>query len=173
VAQSINCIHSLMLAQEDRFTVTPTFHVFQMYLPHRGAQAVRAEFSAPAIRNPLANAPIPAGGNSYTGSLEAVKLLAGLSGSASISAANAKLVTLTVVNPHIDQPVTTEIAVSGASIASAAGTVLAEADVHAHNDFTHPNAVHPNATETSNPAGGRLTHTFPPASVTTMQLTLA
>src|ERR1700710_2495698 len=95
VAQSINCIHSLMLAQGDKFTVTPTFHVFQMYLPHRGAQAVRAEFTTPAIRNPLANAPIPAGGNSYTGSLEAVKLLAGLSGSASISAGNPKLMTLT------------------------------------------------------------------------------
>jgi hypothetical protein len=79
VAQSINCIHSLMLAQGDNFCVTPTFHVFQMYMPHRGGQAVRAEFSAPAIRNPLANASIPVGGNSYTGSLEAVKQLAGLS----------------------------------------------------------------------------------------------
>ena len=173
VAQSINCIHSLMLAQGDKFTVTPTFHVFQMYLPHRGAQAVRAEFSAPAIRNPLANAPIPVGGNSYTGSLEAVKLLAGLSGSASISATNPKLMTLTVVNPHIDRPVTTEIAVAGATISSYKGTVLAEQDVHAHNDFAHPNAVHPNAAATASPAGGRLTHTFPPASVTTLQITLA
>ena len=40
VAQSINCIHSLMLAQGDNFCVTPTFHVFRMYMPHRGAQAV-------------------------------------------------------------------------------------------------------------------------------------
>jgi alpha-N-arabinofuranosidase len=172
VAQSINCIHSLMLAQEDKFTVTPTFHVFQMYLPHRGAQGIRAEFSSPAIRNPLANAPIPAGGNSYTGSLEAVKLLAGLSGSASISATNPKLVTLTVVNPHIDLPVTTEIAVAGATISSSTGQVLAEQDVHAHNDFSHPNAVHPNPARTAAPTGGRLTHTFPPASVTTLQLTL-
>ena len=51
--------------------------------------------------------------------------------------------TLTVVNPHIDRPVTAEIAVAGAAIASYSGTVLAEADVHAHNDFAHPNAVHP------------------------------
>jgi alpha-L-arabinofuranosidase len=173
VAQSINCIHSLMLAQEDKFTVTPTFHVFQMYLPHRGAQAIRAEFSAPAIRNPLANAPIPVGGNSYTGSLEAVKLLAGLSGSASISPTNPKLLTLTVVNPHIDLPVTTEIAVAGASISSSTGQVLAEQDVHAHNDFSHPNAVHPNPARTAASTGGRLTHTFPPASVTTLQLTLS
>jgi alpha-N-arabinofuranosidase len=167
VAQSINCIHSLMLAQGDRFTVTPTFHVFQMYLPHRGAQAVRAEFSA------LANAPIPVGGNSYTGSLEAVKLLAGLSGSASISPDDPKLLTLTVVNPHIDRPVTTEIAVSGASIASLTGTVLAEPDVHAHNDFDHPNAVHPYPAATATPTAGRAIHTFPPASVTTLQLRLA
>src|ERR1700761_5399907 len=110
-----------------------------------GGTAGRAEFSAPAIRNPLANAPIPVGGNSYTGSLEAVKLLAGLSGSASISATDPKRMTLTVVNPHIDRPVTAEIAVAGASVASYGGTVLVEDDVHAHNDFAHPNVVKPKA----------------------------
>jgi alpha-L-arabinofuranosidase len=174
VAQSINCIHSLMLAQGDRFTVTPTFHVFQMYLPHSGAQAVRAEFSSPSIANPLANAPIPVGGNSYRGSLEAVKTLAGLSGSASISpSGNGKQVTLTVVNPHLDQPVTTEIVLHGSSIASATGTVLSETDIHAHNDFDHPNAVHPRPATAGQPTAGRLLHTFPAASVTTLQLTLA
>jgi alpha-N-arabinofuranosidase len=173
VAQSINCIHSLMLAQGDKFTVTPTFHVFQMYLPHSGAQAVRAEFTAPGIRNPLANAPIPVGGNSYRGSLDAVKTLAGLSGSASISTSgNGKQLTLTVVNPHLDQPLTTEIAVSGASIVSYTGTVLSEVDIHAHNDFDHPNAVHPRPATTALPTGGRLLHTFPAASVSTLQLTL-
>ena len=174
VAQSINCIHSLMLAEGDKFTVTPTFHVFQMYLPHRGAQAIRANFTAPDIANPLAKAPTPAGGNSYSGSLEAVRTLAGLSGSASIAAGgNGKLLTLTVVNPNLERPLTTEIALQGGSIASATGTVLAEADVHAHNDFAHPNAVHPRAATIAAPTGGRLTHTFPPASVTTLQLTLA
>lgn len=172
VAQSINCIHSLMLAQEDKFTLTPTFHVFQMYLPHRGAQAVRAEFTTPSIENPLANAPIPVGGNSYTGSIEAVKTLAGLSGSASVSPNNSKLLTLTVVNPHLDRPITTDIAIRGASIASARATVLASADVHDHNDFAHPNAVHPSTATTAQPTAGKLLHTFPPASVTTFQLTL-
>ena len=174
VAQTINCIHSLMLAQGDKFTLTPTFHVFQMYLPHRGAQAIRADFTAPTIANPLANSPTPAGGNSYIGSLEAVKTLAGLSGSASIATTgNGKLLTLTVVNPHLDRPITTEIALRGASIAFATGTVLAEPDIHAHNDFAHPNAVQPRTTPVKVPAAGRLTHTFPPASVTTLQLTLA
>lgn len=174
VAQSINCIHSLMLAQGDKFTVTPTFHVFQMYLPHSGAQAVRAEFAAPTIRNPLGNAPIPVGGNSYRGSLEAVRSLAGLSGSASIATTgNGKQLTLTVVNPHLDRPLTTEIAVSGAAIASYTGTVLSEPDVHAHNDFAHPNAVHPRPATLAQPTAGRVLHTFPAASVTTLQINLS
>jgi alpha-L-arabinofuranosidase len=174
VAQSVNCIHSLMLAQGDKFTVTPTFHVFQMYLPHSGAQAVRAEFSTAAIRNPLANTPIPAGGNSYRGSLDAVKTLAGLSGSASVaSSGDGKQITLTVVNPHLDQAMTTEVMVQGAKIASATGTVLSETDVHAHNDFDHPNAVHPRPATVGQATAGRLLHTFPAASVTTLQLTLA
>lgn len=170
VAQSINCIHSLMLAQEDKFTVTPTFHVFQMYLTHRGATAVRAEFSAETISNPMAGAPIPVGGNSYLGSLEAVRTLAGLSGSASMQG---KALTLSVVNPHLDRPVTADIAVrSSATISSVRGTVLASPNVHDHNDFAHPNAVHPNPAATTQPTGNRLIHTFPPASVSTLQLTL-
>ena len=174
VAQSINCIHSLMLAQGDKFTVTPTFHVFQMYLPHSGAQAVRAEFTAPSIRSPLANVSTPAGGNSYRGSLDASKILAGLSGSASVATSgNGKQITLTVVNPHLDQPLTTEVVVNGASIAAATGTVLNETDVHAHNDFDHPNAVHPRPATVGLVAGGRLLHTFPAASVTTLQITLS
>ena len=169
VAQSINCIHSLMLAREDKFTVTPTFHVFQMYLPHRGAQSLRIEFAAPAIPNKLATLS-PVGGNSYVGSTAPIKQLAGLSGSASIKD---KVVTITVVNPHLDQPLTTELALHGMTIASARGTVLVGQNIHDHNDFDHPNAVHPIPTNVKTPTGGTLIHTFPAASVTLLQLTLA
>jgi alpha-N-arabinofuranosidase len=31
VAQLVNTIHSLFLAREDKFTVTPNYHVFAMY----------------------------------------------------------------------------------------------------------------------------------------------
>ena len=170
VAQSINCLHSLMLAQEEKFCVTPTFHVFQMYLPHQGAQAVRAEFSAPSIVNPLGTTASQVGGSSYIGQLPPIKSLAGLSGSASL---NGKTLTLTVVNPHLTQPMTTGIAVRGASVTSAKGTVLAEKDVHAHNDFAHPDAVKPSTVDGLKPSGGKLTHTFPPASITALEITLA
>jgi alpha-N-arabinofuranosidase len=173
VAQSINCIHSLMLAQGDKFCVTPTYHVFRMYLPHHGAQAVRAEFMAPSINNPLGDTPSQVGGNSYIGQLPPVRSLAGLSGSASLAAnSNGKTLNLTVINPHLTDAMTSEISVRGATISSAKGTVLAEKDVHAHNDFANPKAVEPRAASAMQPGGGRLVHTFPPASVTALEITL-
>jgi alpha-N-arabinofuranosidase len=170
VAQSVNCLQSLLLAKGDRTTLTPTFHVFKMYLSHRGAQSVRTEFSAQPLPNPLGNTAIQVGGNSYIGALPPVKTLAGLSGSASISG---KQLTLSVVNPHLTKPVTTEIAVRGAAISSVAGQVLASRDIHDHNDFDHPNAVMAAAAELGSPTFGKLRHTFPPASVTTLSITLS
>src|SRR6185436_1179025 len=41
VAQLINCLQSLFLAKEDKFVTTPTFHVFEMFAAHQGAQSVR------------------------------------------------------------------------------------------------------------------------------------
>ena len=40
VAQTINCIHSLFLAQGDRYTRTPVYSVFEMYKNHMGARSV-------------------------------------------------------------------------------------------------------------------------------------
>ena len=49
VAQLINTIHSLFIAYEDKFTVTPNFHVFEMYAAHQGGQSVRTLFSSPTL----------------------------------------------------------------------------------------------------------------------------
>ena len=153
-AQLVNCLHSLMLASEDKFVLTPVYHVFQMYAAHMGAQAVRTEFAAPQVawdRN----------GKTAT--------LRGLSGSASVSGRN---MTLTVVNPHTSRALEADIVVRGASVASGSGKVLTNADLHAHNDFQHPEVVRPDAVSVT-VDGGRLIHRFPPASVTALYLTLS
>ena len=49
LAQSINCLQSLFVAHEDKFIVTPNYHVFDMYMDHMGAEAVRTEFVAPRV----------------------------------------------------------------------------------------------------------------------------
>jgi alpha-N-arabinofuranosidase len=119
IAQLVNCLQSLFLAHEDKFCVTPTYHVFDMYAAHQGAQSLRTVAAAPSI---------------YKGGL------AGLSCSASL---HGKTLTLTVTNPSIDQTREVEITVRGASVASATAMVLAAVDVHAHNSFENPRSVEP------------------------------
>jgi alpha-N-arabinofuranosidase len=109
-AQLINCLHSLFLAHEEKFIVTPTYHVFELFVPHMGGRAVRALFSAPEVRYTRVDKPAE---------------FWGLAGSASV---NGKQLTLTVTNPHMTEARETEIAVRGARVASARARVLSERD---------------------------------------------
>jgi hypothetical protein len=71
-----------------------------------------------------------------------------------------RLVALTVVNPHLDQPLTTEVVVHGASIANATGTVLSEPTfIHTTTSITL-NAVHPHPATIGQPTAGRMLHHF-------------
>src|SRR4030095_13075429 len=49
IAQLVNNLHSLFLADGDRFVATPTFHVFEMYRPHHGAAGVRLDVEDPGV----------------------------------------------------------------------------------------------------------------------------
>lgn len=154
VAQLINCLQSLFLAHEDKFVLTPTFHVFEMYSAHPGAQSVRTEFVSPRV--------------SYTRDDKPADFQ-GLAGSASLLG---KQLTLTVVNPDLSAPRETEIAVAGARIGSCQARVLSATDVHAHNSFENPNVLAPRDETVSAGAGGALVFRFAPASVTRLQLAL-
>jgi alpha-N-arabinofuranosidase len=154
VAQLINCLHSLFIAHEDKFIATPTFHVFEMYTPHQGAQAVRTVFSSPAI--------------TYT-RLGKPASFWGLQGSASL---RDKELVLTAVNPHTSEARDAEIVVRGAVIRGGRARVLTSGDIHAHNSFERPRALEPGNADVIVQGGG-LVFRFPPASVTRLQLSLA
>jgi alpha-N-arabinofuranosidase len=153
VAQLVNCLHSLFFAHEDKFCVTPTYHVFAMYAAHQGAQSLRTEFSAPALTYLRNSQPAT---------------LPGLSGSASVKG---QQVTLTVTNLSLDQVRETQIAIRGGTAKSVNAVTLAADDVHAHNSFESPRAVEPK-TEAISTQGPVLVHRFPPASVTKLEITL-
>lgn len=154
VAQLVNCLQSLFLAHEDKFCVTPTYHVFDMYAAHQGAQAVRTVFSAPEV--------------SYVRNTRPAAL-AGLTGSASL---RGKELTLTVTNPSLEQFREAEIALRGGKALSAEAVTLAATDVHAHNSFEQPRAVEP-ATESVLVRGAVVAYRFPPASVTKLAIRLS
>ena len=144
IAQTVNVLQAMILTEEDRMLLTPTYHVFELYRSHQGGQSLRTDFEAPAIS-------FAAG--------EEKRQIQGLSGSASIKGGT---LTLSVVNPHAALPVEAEIDWGGVSMREASISVLTHDDLTAHNTFESPGNLRPQISAWQ-PADR---HSFPPASVT-------
>jgi alpha-N-arabinofuranosidase len=151
IAQLVNCLQALFLAHEDKFVLTPTYHVFDMYAAHQGKTSLRTVVSTPRVN--------------YTRNGQPATIR-GLNGSASL---NGKQLVITVTNSDPKSPRETEIAVRGATVKSVKGTVLTAPDIHAHNSFADPNRVTPKSVT----LGSALVHTFPAASVTRLDIELS
>ena len=156
IAQTVNVLQALILSEGGRMLTTPTYHVFDLYRPHQGAQAVRALFDAPEVA--LAEAG------------EELRLF-GLAGSASLQG---DTLTLTVVNPRVGAPVEATINLRGdAGVREATETVLTHADIRAHNTFDAPDTVTLAAPRALDVSGRSFRHQFAPQSVTSLTIALA
>jgi alpha-N-arabinofuranosidase len=154
VAQTINCLHSLFLAQGDRFARTPVYYVFEMYRGHMGAQAASINIRCHELKVPSRNGPA---------------VMPGLSGSASIKD---KIFNVTLINPSLDSPITTQIRLTTGSITEGRGSVLTHAEKNAANTFDRPNevALAPIPVKVS---ANRTEITIPPHAIVSLQLKMA
>ena len=153
IAQLVNCLQSLFLAHEDKFVLTPTYHVFDMFAVHQGKTSLRTMVTSPRP--------------SYTRNGEAATIR-GLNSSASL---DGKQLVLTVANPDLKTARETEIAVRGATISSVKGSALTATDMKVHNSFAEPNNLSPKEISVRM-TGNSLVYSFPPASVTRLDITL-
>jgi alpha-N-arabinofuranosidase len=143
VAQMINNLHSLFLADEEKFVATPNYYVYEMYLAHQGALSLHTEFDTTNV----GDLPI-------------------LAGSSSIKD---KVICLTITNLHATESMETEICINEAVVKEARITCLSHDDIHAHNTFTKPMEVVPKMSKIEL-ENGRLIHNFNPASVTKLDI---
>jgi alpha-N-arabinofuranosidase len=153
VAQLINNLHSLFLADGDRFVATPNFYVFEMYKPHQGATAVRVNVEAPAVEFRVGSDR---------------RQLFGLAGSASV---REKAMTLTLVNPHDSEPVAAAVNLKGGAARAARRTVLTHAQANAHNTFERPNELVSQSGDVE-VSGAAFTLELPPKSIARWDITL-
>ncbi|MEZ0242895.1 MAG: alpha-N-arabinofuranosidase [Sphingomonas sp.] len=138
IAQMANVLQAMILTDGPRMVLTPTYHVFRLYVPFQDATAVPVNFAA----------------GSYThGTITLPRLDA--------FAARDKdgVLWLAVTNIDPNQPL--EIALTGRS---AKGEVLTAPKVDSMNTFDDPNAVAPRPIEARS-SGGRLVLTLPAKSV--------
>ncbi len=157
IAQLVNNLHSLFLADGDKFVATPTYHVYTMYRAHQNARAVRIDVQAPGVayRKP----------RSSRG--EQIVRLAG-----SASQRDKDRVTLTLAHLHASEPATVVIRLRGGSAGEVRHTVLTHAELNAHNTFERPDVVKPSSS-VLDVHGTELRCTLPAASVNALEIRLS
>lgn len=120
IAQMVNVLQSMILTDKGRMVLTPTYHVFAMYVPFQGATPYAATVSAPKYVE----------GNVSLPSVD-VSAARGTDGKLWLSLVN--------LDPARSAVVTTNLT------RAAKGSVLTGATIDAHNTFDKPDAITPHA----------------------------
>jgi alpha-L-arabinofuranosidase len=122
IAQMVNVLQAMILTEKEKMVLTPTYHVFHMYKPFRGA--TQLPVSVDAATRKVGDQEYP----TFTAS--------------AARDANGRLV-VALVNLDPGEAVTTELAISGARVERVTGRVLTAGAMDAHNTFSQPQAVKP------------------------------
>jgi len=147
IAQTINVLQCMILTKGAEMITTPTYHVFEMYVPHQGAEALQCDVTTTQIP--------------FTDKGDTPNKLPHVAASCS---QNDDILTITVVNTHAGESATIEVDLLGVSKADfKSWRTLKASDIHAHNTFENPEAVRP--TEVSGTASLMRAFVLPPASV--------
>ncbi|MBO4886395.1 MAG: alpha-L-arabinofuranosidase [Clostridia bacterium] len=154
VAQLCNNLHSLYLAGGEHFVETPNYFVYDMFKTHQGARQLEVVNDCGEF----------GGGEAFR---KAAKPLPRVSASA--SQAEDGLITVTLANTSMTEPVEVKLSGHGGLLTGRAEIVtLAADDPHACNTFENPKAVQPTASELDFSDGGVIT--LPAASVTAVRI---
>src|SRR5213080_4563850 len=122
IAQMVNVLQAMILTDKEKMVLTPTYHVFKMYVPFQDATSVPITFEA--------------GTYAHAGvTLPRVDAIAATD-------SNGKL-WLEITNIDPNQPAEIEETVAGVTVKSAAGETLSASKVDSVNSFDAPNTVVP------------------------------
>lgn len=148
LAQTVNVLQAVILTEEDKMLLTPTYHVMKMYNVHQDAQLLPI-----AIDSPL-----------YTYNGATLPAL-----SASASKDKNGLVHISLVN--VDSKIThkIEIDINDLGIKKVTGTILASSKLQDHNTFDNPSKIKPVAFKGFETKKGKLEITIPAFSVVVLE----
>ena len=149
IAQLANVLQAMVLTENDKMIVTPSYWVFEMYAPHQGATLLPADLRAADYE--LNGQKIPA-----------------VSASASRDEAGKIHVTLCNLNPDDSARVDCEL--QGTTARRLSGRVLTASEINAHNTFDQPDNVKPAEFTGFKATDNGFTTTLPPKSVMALEL---
>lgn len=147
IAQMVNVLQAMILTDKEKMVLTPTYHVFKMYVPFQDATSLPVALKGvPTLKQDGRKIP-------------------GLSVSAAIAKDGNTVVALANTDP--DNALDVELAAGNAT--SADGQVLTAGTMDAHNTFAQPNALIP-VPFSAKAHDGKLILTLPAKSVTVVKV---
>jgi alpha-N-arabinofuranosidase len=149
LAQCINVLQAVILTNEEKLILTPTYHVMEMYNVHQDAALIPMEITS----------------NDY--SLGDKKLKA-VSASASKDKNGVVHISMTNIDAHTAQDITIDI--SSLNVKTVTGRILQSAKLQDHNSFDDPNKVKPAVFNGAGISGSNLNLKMPPFSVVVLEL---
>lgn len=120
LAQTVNVLQSMVLTQEDRMVLTPTYHVFRLFRGHQGSTLIPSRLETPDY--------------TYDG-----ESMPALSASASVDSTGAYRITVTNVDPH--RRFSLRVPLKATHRALLAFIVTSD-EMQDHNTFDEPNTIH-------------------------------
>ncbi len=148
IAQMVNVLQSMILTDNDKMVLTPTYHVFKLYVPFQDAQFLPIDFKSAEYKFGAIT-------------LQQVDAIAAKGKDGKVWLA------LTNLDPNRAADITASV--PGVAARSAVGEVLTGDRIDSVNTFEAPAAVAPKPFS-AKAAGGKLVLHLPPKSVTVVHL---
>jgi alpha-N-arabinofuranosidase len=148
IAQMINVLQAMILTDQEKMILTPTYHVFRMYVPFQDATRLGIDYNAGAYEQDDTSLP----------RIDAI-------------AARGKdgRIWLALTNIDPNRPATINLGLEGGAIADAKGETLDAPAIDAVNTFDQPTRVSPQALDLETSADS-VRFTVAPRSVTVLSL---
>jgi alpha-L-arabinofuranosidase len=149
LAQTINVLQAVILTDEEKMLLTPTYHVMEMYNVHQDATLLPIKLKTADYT--VGNQKLPAV-------------------SASASRDKSGVTHISLVNIDSKQAHDVTIDTKGAKYTAVTGRILASAKVQDHNSFDNPNKVKPDVFKGAALKANTLTVKLPPFSVVVLEV---
>ena len=135
IAQTVNVLQAVILTQDEKMVLTPTYWVFHMYQVHQEATMLPVHFTGNRYEMPGSDGSprAPQGGMAGRRSVDAVSVSASRDASGRIH--------ITIVNADPNREQSVECDLGKVTVKNISGKVLTSARINDHNTFENPDNV--------------------------------
>ena len=149
LAQCINVLQAVMLTNEEKLVLTPTYHVMEMYNVHQNALLI----------------PVSVASSDYSFGSNQLKAV-------SVSASKDKngTVHISLVNIDAHKPQDVNIDIGDVSVSSVSGRILRSENLQDYNSFDQPDKIKPQNFSGAKLNGSTIQLKMPPFSVIVLEL---